>query len=118
MYLCEIYLKSSIDGDIMEINEQETIILINRGNIKDGYFRFSTSLTADWNRLLKRVGGEDQLSEVRLTTQSGRVTSYTARVPAKFLSKRTWSIGRPRPSPRPPLNPHFQFKKKITSTEA
>lgn len=76
----------------MEASEHETIILINDADVKEGFFRFSTSKISDFNRLVRRVKGEENLVSVSKHVQGKMVTNFIVCVPIRFLSK-TWAIG-------------------------
>jgi len=73
--------------------ENETIILINDGDVAQGFFRWSTTKPKQFAKLCKRVGGEERLLEVKLSHHGARITSWTCKVPVEYLSKRNWSIG-------------------------
>jgi hypothetical protein len=75
------------------MSDNETIILINDADVADGFFRFSTSKPKQFAKLCKRIGGEDKLLEVKVSTQGTKVTSWVCKVPIAYLSKRNWSIG-------------------------
>lgn len=65
----------------------ETIILLNEADLREGYFVFSTSRDTHFVRLCKRVGGAENLLEVKLSKRDGKVTWYSAKVPVKYLSR-------------------------------
>ena len=72
----------------------ETIILINRDDSKDGYFRFSTSSRYDYERLINRIGGEQELLSLRIVRSKGQPVEWTAKVPIKLFSKTYFGIRR------------------------
>lgn len=78
------------------IEEQETIILLNTFEIREGFFRFSTNRLLDWKRLLRRVGGEGSLLDIERNILGKRVLGWSCRVPIKFLSRTTFGIKIPR----------------------
>lgn len=80
----------------MEANEHETIIIINDGDMKEGFFRFSTSKASDFSRLCRRVGGEENLRSISKHSQGSKVTQFIATLDRKYLSRATWGIGRKR----------------------
>jgi hypothetical protein len=90
------------------MSDHETIILINDGDISEGFFCFSTTKAVQFAKLCKRVGGEENLLAVATSTHGGKITSWVCKVPLKYLSKRNWSIGPKRkgstiPPTRPPV---------------
>lgn len=75
-------------------SERETVVIINLADLEDGYFSFGTSESSHFKRLCKRIGGESALIEVRYDKdRRGIVRWWQCRVPAQFLSKRTFRIG-------------------------
>lgn len=78
----------------MELAESETIILINDGDLKDGFFRFSTTKLTEWTKLLKIVKSMDNLSDIKMTEARGRVTSWQCKIPRSYLSSAGWKIGK------------------------
>lgn len=89
------------------MSDNETIILINDGDVAEGFFRFSTSKPKQFAKLCKRVGGEGNLLDVQISTQGSKVTSWTCKVPVAYLSKRNWSIGPKRKAPPRSFTPRF-----------
>lgn len=65
----------------------ETIILLNEADLREGYFAFSTSKEAHFLRLCRRVGGVENLLEVKTSERDGKITWWSAKVPVKYLSK-------------------------------
>ena len=89
----------------MAIEEQETIILINAADLKEGFFRFSTSRKTDFERLCRRVGGRANLLKYEVSTaDGGGVVEWRCRVPACYWKRTTFGIGQKRAS-RPGGNP-------------
>jgi hypothetical protein len=80
------------------MSDSETVILINDGDIADGFFRFSTTKPKQFAKLCKRIGGEGNLLDLQVSTQGARITSWVCKVPIAYLSKRNWSIGPKRKS--------------------
>lgn len=78
----------------MGLAEQETIININMAEREAGYFSFGTSRKSEYERLLRRTGGE-LLDERRSVGPDGSVTWWQCKVPIKFLSKASWGIRKP-----------------------
>jgi hypothetical protein len=70
----------------------ETIILINDDDRKDGYFRFHTSKGNDFTKLCKRIGGQENILDIRVTNQGSVVTSWDCKVPIEYLSTKNFSI--------------------------
>lgn len=80
----------------MEKNEQETIILINEGDMAEGFFRVSTTRENVFNRIEKRVD-DDFHTPVEISYDiKGRPCCWIMKIPKKYLSKRTFGIGKPR----------------------
>ena len=78
----------------METSEQETIIVVNQADIRDGYFRFNTTRRKDFERLCKRVGGkENLLATSEGKDKDGSVTSWRCKVPARFWKAAAFGIG-------------------------
>lgn len=70
----------------MEKAEQETIVTINQADRDEGYFTFGTSYRPHWERLVKRMGGQEKLIEVRESkSTTGEITWRQARVPIVYL---------------------------------
>jgi hypothetical protein len=79
--------------------DNETIILINDADLRDGYFRFYTTKELDYNRLLK-IAGDSLFSPTKVTqTKDGLTTSWDCRVPVSFLQRRRWLIRKKRVIP-------------------
>lgn len=78
----------------MSILDQETIILINENDWKEGFFCFSTTRLNHYNRLIRLIGGHDKLRSFKTNSQGGRVIEWLCQVPIEFISKRSWKIGR------------------------
>ncbi len=92
----------------METNEHETIIIINDGDMKEGFFRFTTTKASDFSRMCRRIGGEENLRSIAKHTQGSKVTAFIATLDRKYLSK-TWTIGKKR------KGGGNGFKKKVES---
>ena len=78
----------------MENSENETIIILNKADIREGFFRFSTSSKVDFSRLCKRIGGEQSLRKLTLSTQENgvKIVEWICEVPIEFLSMTTFGI--------------------------
>jgi hypothetical protein len=74
----------------------ETIILLNEEDRKEGFFVFSTSKAVDYQRLIRRIGGEENLIDTQVSTQGKKVVEWICKVPIEFISKSTFSIGKKR----------------------
>jgi len=72
-------------------SEEETIILLNKMDQREGVFQFGTSRTHHLERLYKRVGKEN-VEIVEESTVSGKVVWTQVKVPIEFLSKTTLGI--------------------------
>jgi hypothetical protein len=76
--------------------DNETIILLNDADLRDGYFRFYTTKEIDLNRLFKITGGS-LFEPMRVTkTKEGLTTSWDCKVPVSFLQRSRWSIRKKR----------------------
>jgi hypothetical protein len=75
----------------MGIEEQETVVLFNRADMREGYFRFYTSVSADNDRI-KKVVGKDLI-------QFGKGKGWDYKVPIKYYRKACFGVGRKRPPP-------------------
>lgn len=75
--------------------ETETIILINMEDLENGYFRFSTSHYVDFKRLCKRIGGEENLIELKTDSQGSKVVQWNCKVPKQYLGRSNFSIRPP-----------------------
>lgn len=71
----------------MSLSESETIYLVNEQDLKEGYFQIGTSLPRVYNRVIKRLGKENLLSEEIRKDREGKVTWYQMRIPRRFLSR-------------------------------
>ncbi len=78
----------------MSSAEQETIICINMADREAGYFIFGTSRKCDYEKLVRRTGGE-LVEERRSVGPDGAVTWWQCRVPIRFLGKAGWGIRKP-----------------------
>lgn len=78
--------------------ESETIILLNRQDIEEGFFSVSTTHLPDYHRICRRVGRKNFLAE-REIRERGSVIGYDLKLPYTYLSPRTFSIRKPRPQP-------------------
>lgn len=73
--------------------ENETIICINDADVEEGFFSFSTSKRNHFARLIKKIGGEQNLIELKeMREKLGKVTEWKAKVPIEFLSKTHFGI--------------------------
>jgi len=80
----------------MEKSISETIILLNDGDIELGFFRFSTSKQSAFNKMMKRIG-DDTFEPVYISKDiKGNPREWIVKIPVKYLSKRTFGIGKPR----------------------
>lgn len=75
----------------MERSEQDTVIVINQADRREGYFTFSTTYRPHWQKLLKRVGRAN-LVITRETPLSDPYPSYQAQVPYAYLSKANFGV--------------------------
>lgn len=68
--------------------ENETVIVINDGDRKDGYFIFGTSKRSHQKRLLHYVPKNELITKLSKDME-GHITWYSNKVPAKHLSEST-----------------------------
>jgi hypothetical protein len=77
----------------MELAELETIINWTADDLKEGYFVFYTSRKKHYERLLRRIGGIENLISCRIeTTPQGGFSGAHCKVPTQYLSEGTFSI--------------------------
>lgn len=77
--------------------EQETIININRADLDDGFFSFYTSYHRDFERLCRRIGGEENLLDLKLSLDpDGAPWGWNVKVPKEFYSRVNFGIRTPR----------------------
>jgi hypothetical protein len=80
----------------MEKSEKETLVSWTQQDLEEGFFWFYTSLEHHYQRLIKRVGGKQNLLEVRLEVAGkGGFGGANCKVPAEYLSETTFSIRKP-----------------------
>lgn len=75
----------------METSEHETIILLNQGDLAEGYFWFSTTKESIFNKLCNRIGGKDKILEVKVSHDC-----WNCKLPRKFWKGASMCIGKPR----------------------
>lgn len=77
----------------MEKSEKETVMILNRADLDDGFFIFGTSQKSHFQKLCKRIKGRDKLLDVKHTkSQDGKSGWWECLVPSKFLSYSTFGI--------------------------
>jgi hypothetical protein len=77
----------------MALEEQETMITINQADKKEGFFKYATSRKCDYEKLLRRVKGKENLIEVNESkNREGEITFYTCKVPLKYLSPSSYGV--------------------------
>lgn len=75
----------------------ETIILLNEEDAGQGYFQFGTSLERHYKRLCKRIGGQQNLVESRLSKSTeGKTVWWQCKVPLRYWSDSAFSLRSPR----------------------
>lgn len=80
----------------METCERETIICINEADRQDGWFSFGTSDQRALGKMLKKIGGEQNLfCPIKTSTQDGKIVYWSCQVPVKYLSKSNFGIKSP-----------------------
>lgn len=68
--------------------EQETIIVMNDGDREEGFFCFGTSRADHYRKMLRRIGGEERLLDLKISMdEKGNPVWWQARLPISFLSK-------------------------------
>ena len=82
----------------MELAEMETTILLNSGDMADLFFIFRTTDRHAFNRLVKRIGGADNLIEIETEKDAdGTAWSWDCKVPVKYFNRTTFAIGQWKP---------------------
>lgn len=77
----------------MELSELETNIVWSAADLKEGFFMFYTSRKKHYERLLRRIGGIENLLSCKIeTTPKGGFSGANCKVPARYLSEGTFSI--------------------------
>lgn len=77
--------------------ETETVITINREDLKSGFFTVWTSDRLVFDRLVRRVGGREKIKFLRIGRANGRERSWDMEVPVEYLNQRTFAIGARKP---------------------
>ena len=72
----------------------ETIILLNDDDAKDGFFTVSTSKQKHFEKICRRIGGQQNLLSLETSTHNGKITEWIAKVPAEFISATSFAIGK------------------------
>lgn len=88
----------------MALSETETIILINAQDLKEGFFRFGTSKHSHFEKLCRRIGGEENLVAVEREGLANNTAYWNCRVPKSYLSQTTFGIKNARDLNRPKPN--------------
>ncbi len=87
----------------MPREDRETIICLNRADMRDGFFVFGTSEATDFRRLCRRIGGPDNLRRLKVSMCEGTAVWWDCEVPVEYMSRRTWGIGK-RKGRKPPTS--------------
>lgn len=75
------------------MSDMEMILLVNDGDMAEGYFRVSTTKEATFNRLCKRIGGKDKLLELKESKSSeGKTVCWNMKLPRKMLSVTSFGV--------------------------
>ena len=82
----------------MEHGDKETIILINDLDRKQGFFKFSTSKVQDFTRFCKRIGGEENLIDIKYSRQGSEIVEYNCKVPIRYFSTKIFGVVNRKPS--------------------
>ena len=80
----------------MNREEQETHIVMNKADAAEGYFRFSTTVKSDYLRLIKRIGGQDKLINLKMATKDADPVEWICKVPIAYFRKTTFGVGKAR----------------------
>ena len=99
----------------MELCEQETMILANRDDLSNGYFRFFTTQKKDFLRLKRRLGESYNASSTKISRDSSRETGWEVRVPLAWYSPTTLGVSKPSVLKGRKFTPKNGFKKKETA---
>ena len=73
--------------------ETETVITLNREDLKLGFFTVWTADRLVFDRLMRRIGGRDKIKFLRIGRANGRERSWDMEIPVEFLNMRTFAIG-------------------------
>ena len=65
----------------MNREEQETHIIMNKADSDEGYFRFSTTIEGDYNKVIRKIGGVDKLKSLKIATKDGKPIEWICKVP-------------------------------------
>ena len=72
--------------------DNETMILINSSDVAKGYFIFGTTKQSDFNKLIKRIGGQSNLIEVKTTRNKNKVVYWSVKLPVSLYSKVSFGV--------------------------
>lgn len=75
----------------MANSDNETVIVINDQDYEEGFFRFYTSKRNHYDKLLSRIGGEENLIKLKAVG-----SSWDCWVPVKYFLRSTFGIGQKR----------------------
>ena len=76
--------------------ERETLILMNDADRDEGFFTFSTSRRCDFERLVKRIGGERELTSLQIETLENVPIQWNCKVPMAYYSSTFFGVKKPR----------------------
>ena len=74
----------------------ETIILLNDDDAKEGHFTVSTSKLKHFEKICRRIGGQQNLLSLETSTHNGKITEWICKVPIEFFNTTNFSIGKKR----------------------
>ena len=87
----------------MPREDRETIICLNQADMRDGFFVFGTSEATHFRRLCRRIGGQDNLHNLKVSKFEGKPVWWECEVPVEYMSRTTWGI-RKRKGRKPPTS--------------
>lgn len=71
----------------MEKSERETLIRWNRADAEEGYFTFDTSWKPDFEKALRKIGGEGNAISIRKSTSPDGETSFQIKIPISYIGR-------------------------------
>jgi hypothetical protein len=69
----------------MEKSERETVVIHNLADMEEGFVRVYTTEEKVKNKLVKRMGKEIEVAEIRNSAKEG-IAGWRFRIPIKFVS--------------------------------
>lgn len=77
--------------------EDETIILLNAGDMAKGFVTFSTTILAHYKRMLRKIGGkENMISESVCKDRRGNILCWNVKLPRACISRSNLGLRNPK----------------------